>query len=376
MRHRAAHAARFKGVALLKGAAPIAALLLVAAAPAPHALDAIIARAHFEGVAIAGDGAKPSVVATPGYAARGVRNSASAVWRWASVTKQLTATIAMQEVEAGRLDLDQPVTATWPDWPQVFSDEITIRDLLRHTSGLADPNEDGPNLPDGMPAFYRPPTGEAASVGTMHYEATHYCAEHPRGKPGGGFHYDNCDFIVLGALLERITGTPFEQLVHERIAAPLGIDIGLFEPGTPPALHVRGIEKPGHGETLGDLGTYGAAGSAYGSPLALYAFDRALIDHRLVGPAATAQMWAGDPKLGAAALGQWQYRIALAGCAAPVSVVERRGEIGGIAIRNFILPDSGRALILFTRHGDFDFGEVWQRAGFAYSALSAVGCGT
>jgi len=87
-------------------------------------------------------------------------------------------------------------------------------------------------------------------------------------------------------------------------------------------------------------------------------------------------MWTGDPKLGAAALGQWQYSVTLDGCAAPVSVVERRGEIGGVAIRNFILPGTGHALVLFTRHGGFAFGEVWQRKGFAYSALSAVGCAT
>jgi D-alanyl-D-alanine carboxypeptidase len=355
--------------------AAAAALLLVAAAPASQPLDRIIARAKFEGVAIAGDAAQPNYVRATGFAAKGVRNSPTAVWRWASVTKQLTATIVMQQVEAGRLDLDTPVTAYWPDWPQVFSDEITIRNLLQHTSGLADPNEDGPNHPDGMPFFYRP-TGDAATVGTMQYEATHYCAEHPRGKPGGGFHYDNCDFIVLGALLERTTGKPFAQLLQERIAEPLGIRIGLFEPGVAPVPHVRGIEKGASGENLGDLGTYGAAGAIYGTPMALYAFDRALIDNRLLGAAATATMWTGDAKLGAAALGQWQYSVALEGCAAPVSVVERRGEIGGIAIRNFILPASGRALVLFTRHGGFDFGEVWQRKGFAYSAVSAIGCAT
>lgn len=356
--------------------AAAAALLALAAAPAPHPLDRIIADAHFDGVAIAGDAAEPSYVRATGNAATGVRNSPHAVWRWASVTKQLTATIVMQEVEAGRLDIARPVSAYWPDWPQVFSDEVTIRDLLQHTSGLADPNEDGPDFPDGMPTFYRPPAARAATLGTMAYAATHYCAEHPRGKPGGGFHYDNCDYIVLGALLERMTGKPFAQLLQERIAAPLGLTLGLFEPGVAPAAHVRGIETGAQGEVLGDLGTYGAAGAVYGTPLALYAFDRALLDHRLLGAAATATMWTGDPKLGAAALGQWQYSVTLAGCTAPVSVVERRGEIGGVAVRNFILPGTGHALVLFTRHGGFDFGEVWQRTGFAYSALSAIGCAT
>lgn len=343
-------------------------LLCLAAAP-PRPLDPIIARAHFEGVAIAGDADSPSFVRATGFAAPGVRNRADATWRWASVTKQLTATIVMQEVEAGRLKLDAPVTDYWPDWPQVFSDQITIRDLLQHTSGLADP-EDDRKLADGMPAFYRPPPGQ----GGMAYEATHYCAEHPRAEPETGFHYDNCDFIVLGALLERTTGKPFAALLQERIARPLGLRIGLFSPDSPPARHVRGVLRPGVPEPPLNLGVYGAAGSAYGPPLALYAFDRALLTHKLLGAEATQMMWTGDPKLGAAALGQWQYRTVLAGCPTPVSVVERRGQIGGVQIRNFILPESGRALVLFTRRGDFAFGEVWQGKGFAFDALSAIGC--
>ncbi len=355
--------------------AGVAALALLAAGPvperaAPSPLDEVIAAARFEGVAIAGDSDRPTTVRATGFAAPEVPNRADAIWRWASVTKQLTATIIMQEVEAGRLALDRPITDVWPDWPQVFADEITIRTLLQHTSGLADPNSDGPNRPDGMPAFYRP----AAGQGDMAFEATHYCAEHPHGRPGLGFHYSNCDFIVLGALLERTTGKPFDELLQERIAGPLGLSIGLFQPGRPAAAHVSGVARPGVPEEIGDLGTYGAAGSAYGSPLALYAFDRALIDHRLLGQAATETMWTGDPRLASAALGQWQFRVPLQGCTAPVSVVERRGQIGGVQIRNYILPGTGRALVLFTRRGDFDFGEVWQGKGFAYEALSAIGC--
>ena len=351
-------------------AASVLALALLAAAPAPPPLDRLIADARFEGVAVGGGQDRPDTVIATGLAAKGIPNRADAIWRWASVTKQIAATIAMQEVEAGRLDLDQPVTAYWPDWPQVFSDRITIRDLLRHMSGLADPNQTGPTLKDGMPAFYRPPSGQ----GGMAYEATHFCAEHPRAEPGVSYHYNNCDFLVLGALLERTTGRSFATLVEERIAKPLGLSIGLFDPERPPVRHVLGVEKPGVPEDIGNLGSYGAAGALYGSPLALYAFDRALLTHSLLGEAATAEMWRGDAKLGAAALGQWQYSVTLAGCPSPASVVERRGQIGGVQIRNFILPETGRALVLFTRRGDFDFGEVWQGKGFAYEALSAIGC--
>ncbi|WP_019834003.1 serine hydrolase domain-containing protein [Sphingomonas sp. PR090111-T3T-6A] len=355
----------------MKLVASVLALALLAAAPAPPpVLDRLIADAHFEGVVVAGSEDKPDTVIATGLAAKGEPNRADAIWRWASVSKQISTAIAMQEVEAGRLDLDQPVTTYWPDWPQVFSDRITMRDLLRHTSGLADPNQSGPTLPDGMPLFYRPPAGQ----GSMAYEATHFCAEHPRAEPGVSYHYNNCDFIVLGALLERTTGKSFASLVDERIAKPLGLSIGLFDPERPAVRHVLGLEKPGVPENIGNLGTYGASGSLYGSPLDLYAFDRALLTHRLLGEAATDAMWKGDPKLGAAALGQWQYSVTLAGCPAPTSIVERRGQIGGVQIRNFILPETKRALVLFTRRGDFDFGEVWQAKGFAYEMLSTIGC--
>lgn len=336
----------------------LAALALTAASPSQ--LDRIVSSAKFDGVVIAGDSDKPAYL----------YGDANANWRWASVSKQLAATIVMQEVQAGRLALDRPVTDWWPEWPQVYSDLITIRQLLQHTSGLADPNEDGPNEKSGMPLFYRPPPGH----GTMQYEATHYCAEHPRAKPGLVFHYDNCDFIVLGALLERTTGKPYAQLLQERIAEPLGLKIALFSPDRPPAPHIHGVAKPGTPEDIGNLGTYGAAGSVYGPPLALYAFDRALIARKLLGDTATAEMWKGEPKWGQAALGQWQYATTLAGCAAPTSIVERRGQIGGVQIRNFILPAMGKALVMFTQRGDFGFGEVWQNKGFAYRALSAVGC--
>ena len=77
-----------------------------------------------------------------------------ATWRWASITKQLAAVIAYQEVAAGRLDLDAPVTRYWPEWTAPNAARIRIRDLLNHNSGLPQPDE-SPADADGVPAFYR-----------------------------------------------------------------------------------------------------------------------------------------------------------------------------------------------------------------------------
>jgi D-alanyl-D-alanine carboxypeptidase len=294
------------------------------------------------------------------------------VWRLASVTKQLTALIVMQEVAAGRLDLDRPVRDYWPDWPAPFAGRITARMLLRHQSGLPDPNESRSSAGDDVPDFYRR-TGPDADPAQA---AVRFCAGPPRRAPMAEYHYNNCDYIVLGVLLERITGQPFATLLAERIAAPLGLTtLGLFDPraGTPEDI-VPGTLADGRMEPALNLGTYGAAGSAYASATDLWRIDRALMNGSLLDPASTAAMWTGDPAIGSAAFGAWSYSTAIAGCARPVRVVERRGLIGGVALRNFLVPARHLALILMTNRGSLDFGEVWQGRGFAYDMLAAALC--
>ena len=58
-----------------------------------------------------------------------------------------------------------------------------------------------------------------------------------------------------------------------------------------------------------------------------------------------------------------------------VRIVERRGGVGGIEVRNFILPDIRRVVIAFSDRAPFAFGEVWQGAGFSHDLLSAAACG-
>ena len=59
---------------------------------------------------------------------------------------------------------------------------------------------------------------------------------------------------------------------------------------------------------------------------------------------------------------------------APVAIVERRGQIGGVQVRNFLLPASGRALVMFTPREATDFGEVWQGKGLTYRLASQAFC--
>ena len=302
------------------------------------------------------------VVIVAAQAAAGTTRKANAVWRWASVTKQVVAVLVMQEVAAGRIDLDQPVSLYLPKFASPNASAMTVRQLLRHQSGLPNPDDTAPG-PDGVPDFYRAVPASAVPLD--------YCAGPVKGEPGGNWSYNNCDYIVAAALLEAVTGTPWAQLVAERIAGPLELkSVGAFPAAaaTTPG-YVEGKPEPAYA-----FERFGGAAALYGTMSDLLKFDLALQQGRLIPAPELAQMWDGQPQLGSIALGQWSFSAPIKGCAAPVRIIERRGAIGGVQVRNFILPDLGIAVALFGDQAEFDFDEVWQGKGFSYDMLSLAAC--
>ena len=289
------------------------------------------------------------------------------VWRWASVTKQITATIAMQEVAAGRLDLDAPISRYLPDSKAPFADRITSRMLMQHISGLPR-TEDSPLGADEWPEFYlaasdSPNTGEA------------WCEGPTDRAPPADFHYGDCDFIVMGAVIEQTSGKTYASLVRDRITRPLGIrSVGLARDKRH---YVTGYEAGKRESPLFRLENFGAAGALYGTTHDLLSFDRALMTGSLLPADARAQMWSGDPKLGFAAFGQWAFSSPLKDCGnEPIRIVERRGAIGGVVLRNIILPDLDTVVIMTSNRAEADaaYGEIWQQKGVSHDVLRAVLC--
>jgi D-alanyl-D-alanine carboxypeptidase len=292
----------------------------------------------------------------------------NALWRWASITKQLAAVIAMQEVAHGRLDLDAPVTRYWPDWKAPNAGHIRIRDLMLHDSGLPQPDDSKPDA-DGVPGFYR------ASAVSPRVSAGGFCAGPPRAQAPANFNYNNCDSIVLAEVLRRITGRPFDALIHERLARPLGMStLGMFRLGSPTQRHVQPNGEYSNVDGLLKLGVYGASGGAYGTIGDLWKFDHALLAGRVVPRTASETMWQSKRANGFYGFFQWIYPSPLKGCGSPVRIVERQGLVGGIELRNYLLPDTGRALIMFSRHRPTELGDPWEGKGFAFDLLSAVQC--
>jgi CubicO group peptidase (beta-lactamase class C family) len=289
------------------------------------------------------------------------RDPAFQRWPWASVTKQVLAVLVMKQVDAGRLKLDTPASTYLPALGPAAGSP-TVRQLLQHRAGLRNP-DDTPKNADGWPGWYR-----------QGGDPVRWCLT-GRTAPGGDWRYNNCDSLVLGAILEKVTSRSVRRLFDEQIARPLQFEGTAFAGS---ATHRDGLQAS-HAVALSSdeqaiLTRFGAAGGLVGTPLDLLAFDRALLAGRLLSPASRDEMWKGDPRLGFMGLSQWSFSAPLKGCAAPVRIVERRGAIGRFQVRNLILPEANRILILFTADPKLDFGEIWQGKGLSHDLLAAAAC--
>ena len=138
-----------------------------------------------------------------------------------SVTKLLVAVVALGLVERGRLELDDPVSA-YLEWPR--GDEITVEMLLAHRSGMGDfGNDFSDELRDLVLV-------DLERVYSYDEVLELVAAVPPVGEPGSGYHYTNANYIVLGAIVQAITGTTLGDAMQKEIIEPLGLRDTFYGP--------------------------------------------------------------------------------------------------------------------------------------------------
>lgn len=131
----------------------------------------------------------------------------------ASASKSLTAIAVMQQVEAGRLELDEPVVSYLP-WLSLEDPRfpaITVRHLLHQSSGLS--TADG----SGFEAW------DTQDAGAIEQGVRDLAGASLVGTPGEAFTYSNDNYNVLGLLVQTVAGQPFGDYVEEQVFAPLGM---------------------------------------------------------------------------------------------------------------------------------------------------------
>jgi len=203
-----------------------------------------------------------------------IPNQANTKHRLGSITKQFTAMLIVQLASENKLDLQAPVSTYLPDYPKKNGDIITIHHLLTHTSGI--PNFTSfPSYQDMQRNPYRP--GEIVKF---------FADSALEFTPGSNFAYSNSGYILLGVLIEKITGKPYEQVLQEKILTPLKmVNTGYDHNRTNLKNRASGYERNGRtflNANYVDMTTPFSAGALYSTVEDLYLWDQALYTDKLL----------------------------------------------------------------------------------------------
>ena len=134
------------------------------------------------------------------------RDTITNVW---STTKTVTSLAALMLVERGQLDVDAPVAAYWPEFAANGKQDVLVRHLMSHTSGVS--GLDQPAVPEDLYDWEK--------------STARFAAQAPWWTPGAASGYHALNFgHLIGEVLRRITGSSLRQFVADEIAGPLGAD--------------------------------------------------------------------------------------------------------------------------------------------------------
>jgi D-alanyl-D-alanine carboxypeptidase len=218
---------------------------------------------------------------------RGVAISSRDHTRAGSITKAFTSTVILQLVASGRFGLDDSVESLLPG-ALPDGDEITVRQLLNMSSGLADYCS-VPASPGG-PDPCNPSSAAERSRAWAPQELIDIGVSAPRTfAPGQGWAYTNTGYLLLGMIIERVTGDSLAAEYRQRIFRPLGLKETRYAPDTVamPRPFSHGYDVLAAGSFPEDITATsptiaGAAGAAVSTPDDLETFIRAYLSGRLV----------------------------------------------------------------------------------------------
>lgn len=325
-----------------------ASLLIVASGTAtaqsadPAKLDSIIRRAvvdkHLVGLSV-GIMENGKIVLAKGY---GVKTLAAndavtpkTMFAIGSVTKQFTCSALMILADQKKLSLNDPVSKYFPKLTR--AKDITLVDLGGHLSGYRDyyPLDFVDN------EMQKPATADAI----IDEYATRPLDFEPRSR----YSYSNTGFIILGRVIEKVSGQPFGDFLSKQLFTPLALTRTAFEPtwsaandmatgyssfGLAPPMPVPPEAK----------GWAGAAGAIWSTPTDLLNWDRALVEHKLISPASYGIMTTAHRLTDGRSSGY--------GCGEGVNdraqsiTLSHGGAVSGFVAQNTVIPATKSAVVM------------------------------
>lgn len=194
-------------------------------------IDSIAVPPGFSGVIAHGARGRTLYARAIGTAdvARGRPIAADTQFRWGSATKWLSSVAVLRLVDQGKLALDAPLTTWLPDFRADTGNRVTLRHLLSNTSGI----------PDLLSRQLGTEPQLRSSLLSPAAMVTRFAGGDLQFEPGSGWDYAALNWVVVAAIIERITGQPFPTAMRRLVLDPLRMTrAGFDQPGQPPLPHL------------------------------------------------------------------------------------------------------------------------------------------
>jgi CubicO group peptidase (beta-lactamase class C family) len=205
-------------------------------------------------------------------------NDGNTVFQIGSITKQFTSAVILRLQENKKLSIRDKLSKYFPNLP--FAEKVTIENLLSHTSGIYNYTNDG----DFMKTEAVKPVTHEKLLALFKDKPLEF-------EPGSKFSYSNSNYILLGFIIEKVSGKPYEQVLHEMIFTPLHLDHSGFDfaslKSADKAIGYFALSQTANTPAgIVDSSASYAAGAIYTTAGDLYKWDRALYTEKIISKAA------------------------------------------------------------------------------------------
>ncbi|HEV7746148.1 MAG TPA: serine hydrolase domain-containing protein [Pyrinomonadaceae bacterium] len=254
-----------------------------------------------------------------------------------SISKQFTAASILLLQEQGKLSLDDKVAKFLPDLTR--ANEVTIRQLLSHTSGYQD------YWPQDyvMPMMLQPTTAQKIMDGW---------ARKPLDfEPGSKWQYSNTNFVIAGVIIERASGKSLVEFMHEKIFAPLGMkSVAIMDvtkaSASDPVGYLRYALGPLRPAPKEGAGWLFAAGELAMTAADLAKWDIAMIDQKVLQPASYREL-EREVQLSNGLGTRYGLGVSVA-MEGGHRGISHGGEVSGFTAENVVFPDERVAVVALT----------------------------
>ena len=265
--------------------------------------------------------------------------TASTIYEIGSITKQFTSSAIMRLVDQGKLKLDDDLSKYVPQFP-LQGKHVSIRQLLNHTSGI--------HSYTSSPDWQKTWNTELSPDAIVKFVA----ADTFDFAPGAAYRYNNTGYVLLGMVIEKVTGQKYARYLDEQFFKPLGLRQTSYCPShtTDPAFAL-GYSKGPNGTTRAqflDLSHPFAAGALCSTVGDLAKWERALDAGKVVSPASYALMTTADTTNNGRRI---NYGFGLVpGVFNGHKTISHTGGINGFATAATYVPDDSMSIIAFSNY--------------------------